>query len=33
LSGEEVWGFKPGDNVAIKVDPQKPDESLFIGRG
>jgi hypothetical protein len=31
LSGEEVWGFKPGDKVSIKIDPQCPQESLFLG--
>jgi Protein of unknown function (DUF3592) len=31
LPGEEVWGFKPGDKVSIKVDPQSPEESLFLG--
>lgn len=31
LSGEAVWAFKPGDNVLIKVDPGKPEESLFLG--
>jgi hypothetical protein len=32
LPGEDVWGFKPGDTVQIKVDPQQPEESVFIGR-
>jgi hypothetical protein len=32
LPGEDVWGFKPGDTVQIKVDPHKPEESLFIGK-
>jgi hypothetical protein len=31
MRGEEVWSFKPGDKVAIKVDPQNPAESLFLG--
>ncbi len=31
LPGEEVWGFKPGDKVSIKVDPKRPEESLFLG--
>ena len=31
LPGEAVWAFKPGDNVLIKVDPQQPEESLFLG--
>jgi hypothetical protein len=29
--GEAVWAFKPGDQVLIKVDPQKPEDSLFLG--
>ncbi len=29
--GEAVWAFKPGDKVLIKVDPGKPEESLFLG--
>ena len=31
LRGETVWAFKPGDNVLIKVDPQRPEDSLFLG--
>jgi hypothetical protein len=31
MPGEMVADFKPGDRVAIKVDPQKPEESLFLG--
>ena len=31
LPAEDVLGFKPGDQVQIKVDPQKPEESLFLG--
>ena len=31
LPGEAVQGFRPGDRVTIKVDPRKPEESLFIG--
>ncbi|HET7681470.1 MAG TPA: DUF3592 domain-containing protein [Xanthobacteraceae bacterium] len=31
LPGEWVAGFKPGDAVRIKVDPQKPEDSLFMG--
>jgi uncharacterized SAM-binding protein YcdF (DUF218 family) len=31
LPGEAVLGFKPGDKVQIKVDPQKSEESLFLG--
>jgi len=32
LPGEAVSAFKPGDKVLIKVDPGKPEESLFVGR-
>lgn len=32
LPGEAVWAFKPGDKVLIKVDPGKPEESLFVER-
>jgi hypothetical protein len=32
LPSEAVWGFKPGDAVLIKVDPQKPEDSLFLGK-
>ncbi|MEX2127256.1 MAG: DUF3592 domain-containing protein [Xanthobacteraceae bacterium] len=32
LIAEEVMEFKPGDAVQIKVDPHKPEESLFLGR-
>ncbi|MGH6769410.1 MAG: DUF3592 domain-containing protein [Xanthobacteraceae bacterium] len=31
LPGEAVQGYRPGDQVTIKVDPQKPAESLFLG--
>lgn len=31
LLAEDVLGFKPGDTVQIKVDPQKPEESPFLG--
>ena len=31
LSAEDVLGFRPGDTVQIKVDPQKPEDSLFLG--
>jgi hypothetical protein len=31
LTAEWVEGFKPGDAVAIKVDPAKPEDSLFLG--
>ena len=29
--GEAVKGFRPGDRVHIKIDPQKPEESMFLG--
>jgi hypothetical protein len=32
LIADDVWGFKPGDAVEIKVDPQKPEDSLFVGQ-
>jgi len=32
MPGDMVMDFKPGDRVRIKVDPQKPEESLFLGR-
>lgn len=32
LPGEEVADFKPGGQVLIKVDPQRPQESVFLGR-
>lgn len=31
LHAEAVMGFKPGDQVRIKVDPRQPEESLFLG--
>jgi Protein of unknown function (DUF3592) len=31
LHGEDVWSYKPGDKIAIRIDPQKPEESLFVG--
>lgn len=31
LPASAVQGFRPGDEVKIKVDPQKPEESLFLG--
>ena len=31
MSAELVERYKPGDRVAIKVDPQRPEESLFVG--
>lgn len=32
LPAADVLGFRPGDTVQIKVDPQKPEESLFLGK-
>jgi hypothetical protein len=32
MAGEEVADFKPGDRVAIKVDPANPQDSLFLGK-
>lgn len=31
LPASEVQGYRPGDEVKIKVDPQNPAESLFLG--
>lgn len=31
IAGEAVWEFKPGDRVMIKVDPRRPEDSLFLG--
>jgi hypothetical protein len=31
LTGDRVMDFKPGDAVQIKIDPLKPEESLFLG--
>jgi hypothetical protein len=31
LPGDWVFDFKPGDAVQIKVDPAKPEDSLFLG--
>ena len=31
LTGDWVEDFRPGDAVRIKVDPNKPEESLFMG--
>jgi hypothetical protein len=31
LPADDVLPFKPGDKVQIKVDPQNPAESLFLG--
>jgi len=32
MPGEMVMEFKPGDRITIKVDPRKPEDSLFVGR-
>ena len=32
MHGEAVADFKPGDRVTIKVDPRRPEESLFLGK-
>lgn len=31
LTGDDVQGYRPGDRVRIKVDPSKPEDSLFVG--
>lgn len=31
LQGEAVADFKPGDKVLVRVDPERPQESLFVG--
>ncbi len=33
LPGPQVADFKPGQTVAIKLDPTKPEDSLFLGSG
>jgi Protein of unknown function (DUF3592) len=33
LSGDTVSKLRPGDQVLIKVDPGRPERSLFVGRG
>ena len=33
MSAEAVERFKPGEQAAIKVDPQRPQTSLFLGEG
>jgi Protein of unknown function (DUF3592) len=33
MRGGEVADFKPGDRVTVKVDPQRPEDSLFPGAG
>jgi len=30
MHGEAVADFRPGDHAAIKVDTQRPAESLFL---
>ena len=32
MPGDMVSDFKPGDRVRIKIDPSKPEDSLFLGR-
>jgi hypothetical protein len=32
MPGEMVADYKPGERVTIKVDPQTPEQSLFLGR-
>lgn len=31
LPSDAVIGFRPGDEVLVKVDPRQPEESLFVG--
>jgi hypothetical protein len=31
MSGDIISDFKPGDRVRIKIDPGKPEDSLFLG--
>jgi len=31
LAGDAVEGFRPGVQVLIKVDPRRPEKSLFLG--
>ena len=31
LSSAAVEGFRPGDQVFVKVDPRRPEDSLFLG--
>lgn len=31
LSSAAAEGFRPGDQVSVKVDPRQPEESLFLG--
>jgi hypothetical protein len=33
LSEDTVRELRPGDQVLIKVDPGRPERSLFVGRG
>jgi hypothetical protein len=32
MPSELVMDCKPGDRVGIKVDPHKPEDSLFVGK-
>lgn len=32
MPGEMVMDYKPGDRVRIKIDPQRPEQSLFLGK-
>ena len=32
MPGDAVMGYKPGDQVDIKADPQKPEASVFLGK-
>jgi hypothetical protein len=31
MTGDIISDFKPGDRVRIKIDPGKPEDSLFLG--
>jgi hypothetical protein len=31
MGAEWVDGFKPGDAVQVRIDPRKPEDSLFMG--
>jgi hypothetical protein len=31
LPADAAEGFRPGDQVLIKVDPRRPEQSLFVG--
>jgi hypothetical protein len=32
MPGDMVSDFKPGDRLRIKIDPGKPEDSLFLGK-